>query len=365
MSLLLRIFAIIAFNAILLSNTSSLAAGSCEGLFSESVTSLDPSIPYDLLNGYLQSKSPMAKTLATFAVKNYEATVQEALNERGINFEIRQVEIAALDVKWNEFVILPQGSHPLNKMAQSLQQKIGASVSFNPIANMAKNFGASFKDTSNNLQISQAAILDRITSVDAHEIMHAHLFAQRLGRIRFMQKAPVGIHVDSISGMGPENGIYRHFFSFEELITYGFELSYSAKQTVKFLNNPKDPKFATNLTQTQSLLKTLLEVSDSTTVAIQKAQELLQQKSFRFAEENGERQLILETHDKDFKMKVFLPTNLKIAPEHYAEMELQRASALAKFITHYFEETSNTSAEVLLQKLRAFRSAQRAFIESL
>jgi hypothetical protein len=365
MSLLLRIFTIIAFNAILLSNTSSLAAGSCEGLFSESITSLDPSIPFELLNGYTQSKTPMAKTMATFAVKNYEATVQEALTERGINFEIRAVEASGLDVKWNEFVILPQGSHPLNKLAQSLKQRLGASVTFNPITNMARKFDASFEVAANELQISQAAILDRMTSVDAHEVIHALLLAQRLGRIRFMQKAPVGIHVDSKSGIGPENGIYRHFFSFEELITYGYEVSYTAKQTIKFFNNQKAPEFATNLSKTGMKLKLLLEVSNNSIVAIQKAQELLQQKSFRITDENGEQVLILETQDKDFQMKVFIPKNQALTPEHYVEMELKKADALAKFITNYFAETSNVSAEALLQKLRAFRSAQRAFIESL
>ena len=74
----------------------------------------------------------MNKRLAGFALDRYETSIRDALIERGIQFESSPYEHEASNLKWTEFVISPEGTHPLNKLAQSLKRKLGASVTFNP-----------------------------------------------------------------------------------------------------------------------------------------------------------------------------------------------------------------------------------------
>jgi hypothetical protein len=239
MNLCWRLGALIAFSAILLSNHSSLAAESCEGLFTPpmQITTLESSAVFTLLSQYYKAPTAAGKTMAEAKLKALESSIREALNERGLTFEERSFNNGTLDIHWTEFEISTKGTHPLNKAARSLNKKLGTVMVFNPLANMEYNFTASFRWMENKLMISREAVFQYFTHIDAHEVIHAHFLAQRLGKIKFLPKAPVGIHMESRTSLDGRNGLYSHFMSFEELVTYAYDVTYSAKQTLKYTSD--------------------------------------------------------------------------------------------------------------------------------
>ena len=153
--------------------------------------------------------------------------------------------------------------------------------------------------------------------------------------------------------------------SFEELITYAFDSSYAAKQTTKFELTKEAPEYSLNKKQTAAMVQSLFQIASNAEVAAQKAEALLQQKSFNISNKNNEQILTLETQDGDFRVSLFIPKNNSLAPEAFAEKELQNAKALASFTKSYLQNLVTAPENIQLQKIRAFRSAQRNFIESL
>jgi hypothetical protein len=109
----------------------------------------------------------------------------------------------------------------------------------------------------------------------------------------------------------------------------------------------------------------LYEITLNASLATQKAQALLQEKKFALSTENSEQVFILKNDDGSFKLNIFLPKNNTLPAEIYAAKQLHDASALALFTRSYFEALRGLDDTVILQKIRAFRGAQKQFIESL
>ncbi|MNS63661.1 hypothetical protein D3C72_967620 [compost metagenome] len=313
------------------------------------------------------TRLPTVKAELIAQLKIADSKVEAALTERGIRFETTP-QIIDKELQLNQFVILPEGNHALNKMAASLK-KYGINVSYHPFGNRLNGFVAAYDPNTMTLMISRNAIMKRIGEDEAHEIIHALLSAQEDGKFDFMPKAPVLIMMTSKSGIN-SHGTYAKLMSYQELVTYAYNISNSgrviSKITAKKNVTPEDAQtrqtLLENFFNTRSIF---LKVSRNAVVASTEGLALFAQGHKELIEKNGKDYMKIESPDGDFKLEIFIPKDQLLQADAYATKQLNQSLKLANFNLDYFESLERLSESDALLKVRQFKEVQKKFIKSL
>lgn len=343
-------------------SVSAPAAESCQSVFLNpgilSLTRADYDPVINTFVQYAQTQSPLIRTLAIAHLRTVEKHVASVLREQKIAFEIVRNEDPLIDgIDFYQFIILPEGTHNLNKMAASLQKKTGVRLAFNPLFNKLAGFVASFYSVNKTLYVSQEAILGQADSNLGHEAIHAHFWASKKGVIEFLPKAPVRIEMTSAKGIRKSSG-YSRYMSFEEMMTYAFNISYTGRQ----LQKTNDVGTAQLI---RGLIQQLQEVSENSLLSSVKGQELIAKQSYTVIEKDSMNFLVAESADKEFKLQIFIPKGHVENAKNYALLQLENAMKLAHFNQRYFGSLANKSESEILTSSRAFRGEQKKFILSL
>jgi hypothetical protein len=303
------------------------------------------------LDKYEEAPSAEAKSEAKLQVEFFMIDYSAKLQEMKIQYDMAESRDAAGDYHWGMFVIKPEGKHPLNLLAQSLKRKIGVRVAYDPIY-LTKNRGTSavFYSVTNTLLLSHEAIqTGKVTLNEGHEIIHAHFFAQQQGRISYIPKAPVFIEMFAAPGFLSGIDIYTTYLSFEELVTYAYNIEGDAH--------------ANNAGFVNGRVNQLMQISGRVLEAVDKAMDLYVDNKFAIEMRNGQENLVFRSDF--FALAVVMPKELKTKPQIVAYKFMQDAKALAEFNMKYFEGYEKMKPEVLIEKGRKFKGQQKKFIEAL
>ena len=167
----------------------------------------------------------------------YIPTISKILNETGHSFVLDSIlesgDHALHGFVYPIFVLKPDSVTRLGRFARGIAKWGDTKIAYSPLLNQLHGFKASFFPGLNGILLPINEIVsDRAMNpqVLGHEIKHAQFHAQRQTQDSGTGLVfPVHGYFRSKRSFDP-NDYYPHFFSFEELVTYGYSLSIEARQ---------------------------------------------------------------------------------------------------------------------------------------
>lgn len=356
---------LMAFILLSLSSYSTEAAQLCQDVFSPSSNLiLEVQALRESLTDYRAARnSPEMRPALAKQLQEMDSKVQKHLESQGILYERKTEEDIFLKLELSTFEILPQGPHWLNKMAKELKEKAGVTTAFTAITKTLENLEASYDKHLKTINLSTSVLYKKHAGdAEIHETMHAFFHATREGLLTFMPKAPVHIDFHAQRGIDPQakKAVYQKYMSFEEIVTYAYNISYPAIQLLKGVPS------ARSLDQLERRIQSLLQVSRNAEIAAARGISLLQQGNKFVINVGSDNYMMLGKQGPDTYLEVSLkPMPKDTTPEQYVLTQLQNAQKLAEFNQKYFADKDQWSPQLSLEKARDFRNAQRDFIESL
>lgn len=204
---------------------------------------------------------------------------------------------------------------------------------------------------------------------NGHEMIHLKFWAYRKGlKPDFLPKAPVHASYQTEQAINPSAtiGIYQHYMSFEELVTFAFNVSRKAEGLAAA---PSDERVASEL---RFEIKKMRVVSENTILASEKALIALKTHSAQRisypGQLSGDFFEITKSGSTGFSLQIFLSSEEQkqcgADCRSVLEEKLAHTIKLAKFNLAYFSEESFID-ESILRKLTRFEHEQLTFIENL